>query len=84
MYTAQLLAEGFSPFSRSATFETFLVDDIARLGGSAVSIDETLVSRANRQSNRVDWTAGDRLKLTGHADNHEGTSVAARTLWVRS
>ncbi|MEM7405221.1 MAG: hypothetical protein AAF458_07990 [Pseudomonadota bacterium] len=78
LYTAQLLTEGFTPFNRSSVFESFLVDDIAGLGGTPVQFTDTYLARSRRDQNSVGWTTGDRLEISGEVDEPDGTKVVAQ------
>ena len=75
-FAGQVLVEGFEPFNRSRTYESFLVTD-AETGGSPVNITDTFHFRDVREENSVGFIVGDRLSVGAIVDNYDGTVVFA-------
>ena len=71
-YVGQVLIEGFTPFDRSRTFETFVVEDVGT-GGQAVSFNNTSMFREIRTDNSVGWSPGDRISGGAEVDVFDET-----------
>lgn len=74
-YVGSVLVEGLTPFNRSRTYETFVVDTVGT-GGTPVS-NNLFYYRDNRRANSVRFGEGDRLVVGNNVFPFDDTYVYA-------
>jgi hypothetical protein len=75
-YVAQIMVEGFTPFSRSRNLTTFVVDDVG-VGGEPVTLGAVYHARDFRGANSIGWSSGDRQDVCVNVEPFGNTYVYA-------